>query len=161
MYLGKTINKLGVRVTPVPASSASTPTMQLQNIRSAVSSHNYDDNSNVACDISSIDLQRWVNITVVMSGTMVDVYIDGKLGRSSVLPGVFAVDGDNPTVTLGDKSSFEGLIGLTRVANYAYSPDKVYTNYGNGPYSTGFSLSNMSGYSFNIKRNGETLFGTD
>ena len=38
------------------------------------------------CDLTDIDLQRWINITVSVNGRIVDVYYDGKLARSCVLP---------------------------------------------------------------------------
>jgi hypothetical protein len=37
------------------------------------------------CDIE-IDLQRWTQVTVVINGRTCDVYMDGKLARSCVLP---------------------------------------------------------------------------
>jgi hypothetical protein len=114
------------------------------------------------CDIESVDLQRWVNITVVLNGRTQDVYIDGKMSRSCVLPGVFTVDSDTPTLQLGGPSGFGGLIGTTRAANFAYSPDQVYKYYQDGPLDTSIwtkikSLVDPSQYSFSAKKNGSNL----
>ena len=40
------------------------------------------------CDINNIPLQKWVNIIISLYGRSLDVYIDGKLVRTCVLPGV-------------------------------------------------------------------------
>ena len=45
------------------------------------------------CDVQNIDLQRWINVTVVVNGRIVDVYYDGKLNRSCVLPDIPTADG--------------------------------------------------------------------
>ena len=133
MYLGQFVNKLGIRLT----SDASNPVLLSSIKPSATSAASpYTDSDFVGCDISNVNLQKWVNITVVMSGTTVDVYIDGKLSRSKVLDGIYLVDGDTPTVTLGGPAGFGGLIGQTRVANYAYAPDQVYKYYLAGPFDT-------------------------
>jgi len=148
MYLGQFTNKLGIRTSyetvnaadGLLATSGGSPVYP--NIVSA--KRGYTDSELQKCDIESVDLQRWVNITVVMMGKTVDVYIDGKLSRSCVLDGLFKADGDTPTLTLGGPDGFGGIIGKTRAANQAYSPDAVYTHYQDGPFTSGFSLSDFS-----------------
>ena len=50
---------------------------------------------------------------------------------------------------------------MTRAANMAYTPDRVYANYQAGPFS-GWSLASLdpSQYSLTLKRNSTTLFST-
>jgi len=145
MYLGKTTNKLGVRMS---YGETSLPWTLLGTGNLVSATGVYADSSNgptssVSLDIDDIDIQRWVNITTVITGTTVDVYMDGKLARSSILPSVFTADsGERPTITLGDPSGFNGIIGKTRAANVAYSPDKVYNFYQEGPFSN-FNLSTI------------------
>lgn len=139
MYLGAHVNKLGIRISndasPTQYKITTGTSSQMTDLVAA--SGIYSDASvNTKCDISSINLQKWVNITVVMSGTTVDVYIDGKLSRSCILDGIYLVDGDTPTLTLGGPDGFGGLIGQTRAANYAYAPDQVYKYYLAGPFDT-------------------------
>jgi len=162
MYLGQNTNKLGVRLSHDTSSTAS-----LINVTSlptiVAGSPVYSDTDGMPmCDIESVDIQRWVNITVVMMGKTVDVYMDGKLSRSSVLPGLFKVDGDVPTLTLGSPDSFGGLIGMTRAANVAYTPDRIYTNYQEGPFS-GWSLSSLdpTQYSLTLQKNNTNVFSTN
>jgi hypothetical protein len=69
---------------------------------------------------------------------------------------MFKVDGDKPTVILGGLNGFGGLIGTTKVANFAYSPDQVYKNYQNGPLDTSIwtkikGYFDVSQYGFNVK----------
>ena len=162
MYLGQRINKLGIRVSYDTSSSSS-----LINVtdlpRIVAGTPAYSDTDGMPmCDIESVDLQRWVNITVVMIGKTIDVYIDGKLSRSSVLPGPFKADGEVPTLTLGSPDGFGGLIGMTRAANMAYTPDRIYANYQEGPFS-GWSLSSLdpSKYVLTVTRDNTTIFSTD
>lgn len=143
MYLGQSSNTLSVRIASSGTDGTQlTPTdMNAINTTLGGAGGIYDNSTNLQiCDIDSksIDLQRWVNITTVVSGRTVDVYINGKLTRSCVLPGIYTIEsGYNTTVTLGGGGAgakgFGGYIGQTRMANFAYSPDFVYTNYLKGP----------------------------
>ena len=144
MYLGQNVNKLGIRTSTTGSLLDSS---QFSSIIAGSTPYSDTATDFKMCDIETVDLQKWVNITVVLSGTTLDVYIDGKLSRSCVLPKVFTTDGDKTTITLGGTTppngtqptsvtrpnGFGGYIGQTRAANYAYSPDQVYLNYLNGP----------------------------
>lgn len=85
------------------------------------------------CDLSDIDLQRWINVTVSLNGRSCDVYLDGKLARSCVLPSFYKVDSAGYQVTLLNNGGFGGLIANTALYNSALSPDDVYRNYMQGP----------------------------
>ena len=162
MYLGQNTNKLGVRLSYDTNGGSSL--INVSDLPTIVAgSPNYSDTDGMPmCDIESVDIQRWVNITVVMMGKTVDVYIDGKLSRSSVLPGLFKTDGDVPKLTLGSPDGFGGLIGMTRAANVAYTPDRIYANYQEGPFS-GWSLSSLdpTQYSISIQKNNSNVFSTN
>jgi len=89
------------------------------------------------CDIPNIDMQRWVHICVVVNGMTCDVYIDGKLIRSCVLPSYYKVDTNYAAYMLddgtGNAGGFGGSITTTTMYGYALSPDVIYTNYLAGP----------------------------
>lgn len=167
MYLGKTINKLGVRISyddPSAAATSSTTLTndQVNNIKTATSPYSDTSSDFQKCDIEQVSLQKWVSITAVMAGRTLDIYIDGKLSRSCVFDGMYKVDSDSPTVELGGPDGFGGLIGQTRVANFAYSPDQVYKNYLAGPFDNSLlsalmSQLDTSQYSINIEKNGKTI----
>jgi hypothetical protein len=146
LYLGQNIPKLSIRTSTSDGAAGSTgvslTTTELGKIRptdgNGFGTTPYTDAGGdfKICDVESVDIQRWVNITVVLTGRTQDVYVDGKMSRSCVLPSMFMVDGDSPQIILGGPYGFGGLIGTTRAANFAYSPDQVYKNYQNGPMDT-------------------------
>lgn len=86
------------------------------------------------CDIQDIDMQRWVNIVISVNGRIMDVYMDGKLTRSCILPNVIkaGVSGTQ-TIVMG---GFPGEFSKVRYINYAATPDKIYSIYQEGPYKS-------------------------
>lgn len=86
-----------------------------------------------SCDLSELDLQRWINVVVAVNGKTCDVYLDGKLTRSCVLPSFYKVDPAGYQATLLSNGGFGGFIARTQVFGAALSPDTVYKNYMNGP----------------------------
>jgi len=89
------------------------------------------DNSHL-CDIPELNLQRWINITVAVNGKTVDVYLDGKLSRSCVLPNPFKVDTTH-SANLLQNGGFGGQISTTTMYDIALNPEQVYRNYMAGP----------------------------
>jgi hypothetical protein len=90
------------------------------------------------CDLPSVDLQRWVMVTVVLSGRTIDVYMDGKLSRSCVTKSYYKVDpaGVIPVILGGGKtSSLNGYVSGLSVARYALTPGEIYRMYSSGPKS--------------------------
>ena len=91
------------------------------------------------CDIQDIDLQRWINITVSVNGRIVDVYYDGKLNRSCVLPDIpSAPDSGTQSVLIGQKGGFGGKISGIQFYAYPLTPDRIYAIYQAGPVSNNF-----------------------
>lgn len=89
--------------------------------------------SSPLCDLPEIDLQRWVCITVAVNGKTVDVYMDGKLSRSCVLPSFFKVDAGGYSANLLAYGGFGGQISTTTMYDTALNPEMVYKNYMAGP----------------------------
>jgi hypothetical protein len=89
--------------------------------------------SSPLCDLPEIDLQRWVNITVAVNGKTCDVYMDGKLSRSCVLPSFFKVDAGGYSANLLAYGGFGGRIATTTMYDAALNPEQVYKNYMAGP----------------------------
>lgn len=86
------------------------------------------------CDLPEIDLQRWVHVCVVMSGKVIDVYLDGKLKRSCTLRSYFKVDtASEIRAKILQRDGYEGYLASLVVSNRAFSPDRVYKLYMNGP----------------------------
>ena len=88
------------------------------------------------CDLQDIDLQRWINITISVNGRIVDVYYDGKLTRSCVLPGVpNASSSGTQAITIGRNGGFMGKISGIQFFGYPLTPDRIYAIYQVGPQS--------------------------
>ena len=85
------------------------------------------------CDLPEVELQRWVNISVSVNGRTVDVYLDGKLARSCVLPKVYKVDAGGYSAKLLAYGGFGGQLSTTTMYDAALNPDVVYKNYMAGP----------------------------
>jgi hypothetical protein len=107
------------------------------------------------CRVSNIPIQQWVNFTMSVYGRTLDMYINGKLVRTCVLPGTAAVETNND-LYVTPLGGFEG--STTKLAYYPYSlnPEQAWNIYEKG-YGTGV-LPNLFGtYQLNISilQNGE------
>ena len=86
------------------------------------------------CDIQDIDLQRWINITISVNGRIVDVYYDGKLNRSCVLPDIPTAPSTGlQSVIIGQKGGFGGKVSGIQFFAYPLTPDRIYAIYQAGP----------------------------
>lgn len=91
------------------------------------------------CDIQDIELQKWMCLTVVVNGRVIDVYVDGKLARSCVTAGIPTVEKGSQYAIIGAYAGWGGSISTTRVFGYALSPGRIYEIYQTGPaVSTGY-----------------------
>lgn len=140
--------KTGGRSSAAAATSEST-TLSLpysSNFRRGTDPNSGGDSSltnpEPTCDLPTIDLQRWVMITVILSGRTIDVYMDGKLTRSCVTKSYYKVDpaGVIPVVLGGPKESIykpdvyvNGYVSGLSVARFALTPGEIYRMYSNGP----------------------------
>jgi hypothetical protein len=87
------------------------------------------------CDIPNVQLQKWIQVTVTLNTKICDVYIDGKLARSCILPSFYKVSKVNTGLKLLDKNGFGGFISNTTAYNYALNPEQVWRMYMAGPGS--------------------------
>jgi hypothetical protein len=85
------------------------------------------------CDIKEIPLQKWVNITIVSSGRVLDIYMDGKLTRSCVLDNVVNVPTGELKLRLGETGGFGGRYSSVQMWNQQLTPDTIYGIYMMGP----------------------------
>lgn len=88
------------------------------------------------CSIKDVELQKWILFTFCMNNKVLDIYMDGKLARSCVLPSMYSV-GSDPTKPMSLKMAgyggFGGFIGRTVMTNYAMNPEEVWKLYMSGP----------------------------
>lgn len=146
VYLGAANNVLSVRV------QTDTPSTTTTSSQRAGSSENVDLrtssvlamfaspqtgssllDTNTPCDISSVDLQKWVQVTVTLNNKTCDVYIDGKLSRSCILPAFYKVDIQNMKLSVCDYQGFGGFVSNISAYNYALNPEQIWNLYMSGP----------------------------
>lgn len=111
---------------------------RIQNFSATMQDGNMFKGENIVCDIQNVDMQRWISITVSVSGRIMDVYMDGKLTRSCILPdSIKASTSGAQAITMAQAipgGGFPGSFSRIRFFNYAPTPDQIYANYQAGPY---------------------------
>lgn len=118
--LSPSINNLDVTLSTYPTSGTNTqPTLH-------------------TCSIQDIPLQRWTNIIVTLNDRALDLYLDGKLVRTCVLPGVPKLN-PNSDLYLCPDGGFSGYISNFRYIANSVNPTEAYNIYKKG-FSSGSSL---------------------
>jgi len=112
MVLGGNINNVTVSLaTYSPASS--TPTKH-------------------SCTLENVPLQAWTNVLMTLNNRSLDLYMDGKLVRTCVLPGVpLAAPGRDLSVT--PDGGFYGFISNLQYISRAINPREAWAIYKEGP----------------------------
>lgn len=133
--LGPFNNKLMVRVN---TNSTGTESLTQANITAIFQpqqapSGQLLNNTMPICDLPEVELQRWVCFGVVLNGRTVDVYMDGKLARSCVLPSFYTVDANGVSLKLLQYGGFQGFLSNVFVHSGALNPDQMYRIYMSGP----------------------------
>ena len=80
------------------------------------------------CTVRNFPLQKWVNLTISLYGRSLDVYLDGKLVRTCVLPGVAKINPD-ANVFLTPNGGFAGFTSKFEYYNTASNPQQAYNIY--------------------------------
>jgi hypothetical protein len=89
------------------------------------------------CNVPNFPLQSWVNLIISLYGRTLDMYIDGKLVRTCILPGVAKVNPEsNIIVTPG--GGFNGWTSNFEYWDNATNPQQAYNI-----YKAGFGGSSM------------------
>ena len=84
-----------------------------------------------SCLIENIPIQKWVNVIVSLYGSTLDTYLDGKLVRTCVLPGVPTINNSADILV----SPYGGFSGWTTTFKYwanASNPQEAYNIYKDG-----------------------------
>jgi len=82
--------------------------------------------------VRNFQLQKWVNLIVSVYGRSLDVYLDGKLVRTFVLPGTANVSA-NSNVTITPNGGFDG-----QTSNFQYWPNASNPQQAYNIYKAGF-----------------------
>ena len=110
--LGAMENNLNVAVACYPVSNSSAPIVH-------------------QCNVSNIPLQKWVNLIISLYGRTLDVYLDGKLVRTCVLPGVAKVSPDT-NILVTPAGGFNGWTTNFQYWSVSSNPQEAYNIYKGG-----------------------------
>lgn len=83
------------------------------------------------CNVSNFPIQKWVNLIISLYGRTLDVYLDGKLVRTCVLPGVAKIN-NNADVFVTPKGGFSGMTSNIKYWSDATNPQEAYEIYKDG-----------------------------
>ena len=83
------------------------------------------------CNVPNVPLQKWVNLIVSAYGRSMDIYIDGKLVRTCVLPGVSKIDPDS-NVYVTPNGGFSGYTSTFQFWGESCDPQKAWNIYKKG-----------------------------
>lgn len=92
------------------------------------------------CKVNNIPLQKWVNIIISVYGRTLDVYIDGKLVRTCLLPGVPKISHSSP-VLITPNGGFSGW-----TSNFQYWPNSTNPQEAYDIYKSGYGGSSLGNF---------------
>lgn len=106
------------------------------------------------CSVSNIPIQKWVNLTVSVYGRSLDVYIDGKLAKTCLLPGIANVN-NNSNIYVTPMGGFDGWTAKLQYFPNPTNPQEAWNIYTQG-YSSWFSMFNTYQLQLALVENGNT-----
>lgn len=130
----------GMDTAPIESSSTTTSsttsttealTMTTASADSVVSVHK--------CMVANVPIQKWVNLLISTYGRTLDIYIDGKLVRTCVLPGVARIETSTP-VYITPNGGFSGW-----TAKFQYWPESCDPQKAWNIYKAGYGASMLAG----------------
>jgi hypothetical protein len=83
------------------------------------------------CNVKNFPLQKWVNLLISVYGRTLDVYIDGKLVRTCLLPGVTKVN-PKSDILVTPNGGFNGWTSNFMYWDNSTNPQEAYNIYKGG-----------------------------
>ena len=120
IVLGAIENNLKIETTVYPSAQSTT-----------ASTH--------TCNVDNVPVQKWVNAIVSLYGRTMDIYIDGKLVRTCVLPGVAKIANDAP-VYVTPQGGFSGYTSNIHYYANSLNPQEAYNIYRSGYGGSGIEF---------------------
>jgi hypothetical protein len=106
------------------------------------------------CSVANVPIQKWVNLVVSVYGRSMDIYIDGKLVRTCLLPGVASVN-NNSNVYVTPAGGFNGWTSKFQYFPNSLNPQDAWNIYVKG-YSSWSSMFNAYQLQISLVENGTT-----
>ena len=97
-----------------------------------------DDGQPFETVVPNIPIQKWTNLIVSLNTRTLDIYVNGKLVRTSVLPGMPKMD-PNAILNLTPRGGFSGYTSRFNYWNDTINPQEAWNVYKNGPGGNLFS----------------------
>ena len=89
------------------------------------------------CAVTNIPIQRWVNLIISVYGRTLDIYIDGKLVRTCLLPGIASVK-RNADIFVTPMGGFDGWTSKLQYWPNSFNPQQAWNTYTQGYRSSIF-----------------------
>lgn len=83
------------------------------------------------CSVANVPVQKWVNLVISVYGRFMDIYIDGKLVRTCLLPGIANVN-NNSNVYVTPAGGFNGWTSKFQYYPNSLNPQEAYNIYTRG-----------------------------
>jgi hypothetical protein len=93
------------------------------------------------CFVDDFPLQKWVHVVISQYNQVLDIYVDGKLRSSCVMPGFPMLTQEN--LVLSPDEGFSGQMTGVTYYNTALGADEVYHIYKDGPQGSNNILANV------------------
>jgi hypothetical protein len=105
----------------------------------SVSNTSGEENSTTNhCAVPNVPIQKWVNLVISVYGRSMDLYIDGKLVRTCLLPGTANIN-NNADIHVTPRGGFDGWTSKLEFHPNSLNPQEVWNIYTKG-YSSGLSM---------------------
>lgn len=106
------------------------------------------------CNIANVPIQKWVNLIISVYGRTMDLYIDGKLVRTCLLPGVASIN-NNANIHVTPAGGFDGWTSKLQYYPDSLNPQQAWNIYAQG-YSSWLSVFNAYQIQISLIENGTT-----
>jgi hypothetical protein len=106
------------------------------------------------CSVANVPVQKWVNLTISVYGRSMDVYLDGKLVRTCLLPGVASIN-NNSNVYVTPSGGFNGWTAKFQYYPSPLNPQEAWNIYSQG-YTNWLSMFNAYQIQLSLVNNGTT-----
>ena len=126
VILGPISNNLDIALTVYPGLDSMSDTTTTSNSML----HN--------CAIPNVPIQKWLNLLISVYGRSLDVYLDGKLVKTCVLPGIAKIN-DNTNVYVTPSGGFSGW-----TSKFQYYPNALDPQTAWNIYQAGYGASMLS-----------------
>jgi hypothetical protein len=100
------------------------------------------------CSVANVPIQKWVNLTISVYGRSMDVYINGKLVKTCLLPGVANIN-NTADIYLTPLGGFNGWTSRFQYYPNSLNPQEAYNIYVKG-YGGNMFSNFLRGYQVKI-----------